>query len=47
MHTQLDPLADAVINDPYPFLAEARRETPIAYCEPIDMWLVTRHQDVE
>lgn len=47
MHTQLDPLADDVIKDPYPFLARARRDSPIAYCEPIDMWLVTRHEDVE
>jgi len=47
MHTSLDPLADDVINDPYPFLARARKDSPVAYCEPIDMWLVTRHKDVE
>ena len=47
MHTSLDPLADDVINDPYPFLARARKDSPVAYCEPINMWLVTRHKDVE
>ncbi len=47
MHTLLDPLADDVVKDPYPFLARVRRENPVVYCEPVDMWLVTRHQDVE
>jgi len=47
MDTMLDPLAADFLADPYPFLAQQRAEAPVAYCEAIDMWLVTRHDDVE
>lgn len=43
----LDPLATDVLADPYPFLARIRAQTPVVYCEAIDMWIVTRHADVE
>ena len=46
MLTQFDPLSPDAIADPYPFLARIRAEAPVAYCEAIDMWLVTRHRDV-
>ncbi len=47
MQHALDPLADDVIADPYPFLAAIREDTPVVYCAAIDMWIVTRHADVE
>jgi len=47
MHTSLDPLSAEALADPYPFLAQQRREGPVAYAESIDMWIVTRHEDVE
>lgn len=47
MQNALDPLADDVLADPYPFLAQIREDTPVVYCEAIDMWIVTRHADVE
>lgn len=45
--TGLDPLAPAFIADPYPFLARQRDNQPIAFCPSIDMWLVTRHADID
>ena len=45
--TAFNPLDPAVLADPYPFLARLRDETPVAYCPAIDMWIVTRHADVE
>ena len=47
MHTTLDPLAGEFLADPYPFLARQREDAPVAYCEAVDMWLITRHADVE
>lgn len=47
MHTALDPLAADFLSDPYPLLATLREEAPIAYCDAIEMWIVTRHADVE
>lgn len=47
MHGALDPLTDAFLADPYPLLAQQRGEAPVAYSEAIDMWIVTRHADVE
>lgn len=42
-----DPLDDAFVNQPYPLLAQARQETPVAYLESVDLWLVSRYEDVE
>jgi len=47
MSMQFDPLSPAAIADPYPLLATLRHDAPVAYCAPIDMWIVTRHRDVE
>ncbi|MFF1278237.1 cytochrome P450 [Streptomyces marokkonensis] len=33
--------------DPYPFLAEARRNQPVFYSERLEAWCVTRHEDIE
>jgi cytochrome P450 len=34
-------------NDPYPIYARMRREAPVAYVPAVDIWLVTRWEDVE
>lgn len=47
IETALDPLAPDVIADPYPFLARQRDNQPVAYCPAIDMWLITRHADID
>ena len=46
MHSLIDPLSSDFLADPYPFLAQQREQMPIAYCESIDMWIVTRYEDV-
>ncbi|MDP2139769.1 MAG: cytochrome P450 [Gammaproteobacteria bacterium] len=45
MHTY-DPFDPAVINDPYPFYARLREETPVARVERLDLWVLSRHADV-
>ena len=47
MKTSIDPLSPEFLADPYPFLTQQRKEGPVAYTEAIDMWIVTRHEDVE
>jgi cytochrome P450 len=41
--SQFDPLGDAYLADPYPFLSEARRAAPVFYSEKLDHWIVTRY----
>ena len=41
-----DPLSEAYLADPYPFLTEAREAAPAFYCEAIGHWIVTRYQDI-
>lgn len=36
----------AFFNDPYPFYARLRHESPVAWSETEQAWLVTRHADV-
>ena len=43
----VDPLSPDFLADPYPWLARQRSEAPVTYIEDLDMWLVTRWQDVE
>lgn len=47
MFAQFDPLSREMIADPYPLLAKVREDSPVVYCKPIDMWVVSRHKDVE
>lgn len=42
-----DPLDSTFLTDPYPPLALLREDAPVSFCAPIDMWVVTRHEDVE
>lgn len=41
-----DPLTPEAIRDPYPALAEARRQAPVFYMPEYDQWCVTRHEDL-
>jgi len=41
-----DPTSPAFVADPYPVLAELREAGPIHFHEPTQLWLVTRHADV-
>jgi cytochrome P450 len=38
-----NPLAE----DPYPFYAKARQEQPITFCPDLDVWLVSRYEDIQ
>jgi cytochrome P450 len=38
-----DPLAE----NPYPFYQKARQEEPIAFCAPLNAWLVTSYKDIQ
>jgi len=43
---RFDPLSDAYLADPYPFLADAREAAPVFYSERLDHWVVTRYHDI-
>lgn len=34
------------LQDPYPFLHRMRQTDPVHWCQPLQMWLVTRYDDV-
>lgn len=42
-----DPLSDEYLNDPYPTLSAVREEGPIFFAPEIDMWAVTRYDDID
>jgi cytochrome P450 len=46
--TDLDYLAfcEERLQDPYPLYHRLRTEDPVHYCEPMNLWLVTRYEDV-
>lgn len=46
VHQTFDPLDDAYLADPYPFQTAVRDETPAFYAPSIDMWVITRYDDV-
>lgn len=41
-----DPLSPEFLADPYPMLARARREAPVFYHPGMDLWVITRHDDL-
>jgi len=45
--SRYDPLAQSFLADPYLLLAEIRAEVPVFYHPGLDMWVVTRHRDIE
>ena len=43
----LDALTiDQLVSDPYPVYAALRRDQPVAWIPPLNMWWVTRYEDV-
>ncbi|MCY3980153.1 MAG: cytochrome P450 [Chloroflexi bacterium] len=42
--TAFDPLD---LSDPFPLLAQARRDAPVFYSPEIDYWIVTRYADIK
>jgi cytochrome P450 len=44
--TRFDPLSPEQREDPFGILAAARREQPVFYAPGLDLWVVTRYDDV-
>jgi cytochrome P450 len=42
-----EPMRPDLIIDPFPLLAEARREAPVFYVRELNEWCVTRYADIE
>ena len=42
----LDPIPQAVCDDPHPVYRELREHHPLYYCEPRDLWVISRYADV-
>jgi cytochrome P450 len=45
--SHIDPFADDFLADPYPALAALREQSPVVYSPVLDMWIVTRHADID
>jgi hypothetical protein len=45
--SRVDPFAGEFLADPYPTLAALRGESPVFYSPVLDMWIVTRHADID
>src|SRR5262245_37938421 len=41
-----NPFDPAQKRDPFAFYAQARRETPVFFSLILNMWIVTRHEDI-
>jgi cytochrome P450 len=41
-----NPVAPDYLRDPYPILARAREECPVFYSPVLNIWIVTRHDDL-
>ena len=41
------PLDSEFVENPYPFLSAAREQAPVCRIEELDLWLVTRYQDIK
>src|ERR1700733_731448 len=44
--TGFDPLSQEFMADPYPVLERARREQPVFFYAPLQLWVVTRYEDI-
>src|SRR5262245_3352586 len=47
MHENFKPLHDSYLADPYPVMSAVREEVPAFYAPEVDMWVVTRYNDIE
>lgn len=43
----LDPIPQVWQEDPHPVYRVLREEHPVYYCEPRDLWVLTRHADIQ
>jgi cytochrome P450 len=41
-----NPVAPDYLRDPYPILARAREESPVFYSPGLNLWVVTRYDDL-
>lgn len=42
----LDPLSEDYLEDPYPYYVRFRREAPVFFAPKINMWVVSRYEDI-
>jgi cytochrome P450 len=47
VYQRFDPLGGDYLADPYPTLAVVRAEAAAFYAPSVDMWVVTRHADID
>jgi cytochrome P450 len=47
MHENFNPLDESYLADPYPVMSAVRDEVPAFYAPEVDMWVVTRYNDIE
>src|SRR5262245_22577121 len=43
---EFSPWDSAYLDNPYPFFARARRQQPVFYSPEIDMWVISRYDDI-
>ncbi|MFQ5982917.1 MAG: cytochrome P450 [Woeseiaceae bacterium] len=41
------PFQEDYVQDPYPFLAVARRDAPVTRIDELNLWVVTRYEDIK
>lgn len=41
-----DPLSEDYLEDPYPYYVRFRREAPVFFAPKINMWVVSRYEDI-
>lgn len=44
--SEYDLFCNQRLHDPYPLFARLRQEDPVHWCEPMNMWLLTRYDDI-
>jgi cytochrome P450 len=44
--TGFDPLSQEFLADPYPVLERARRKRPVFFYAPLNLWVITRYDDI-
>jgi cytochrome P450 len=46
MMEEFNPWGGAYLDDPYPFFARARQQQPVFYSPDMDMWIISRYDDI-
>ena len=41
-----DPLSEDYLEDPYPYYVRFRREAPVFFAPKINMWVISRYEDI-